>query len=285
MIEPSAFCANPQTMGTNAYQEQSADQDVTQVAAKAVQEFRGLRDALIENSVIVTTAKGRIDTPDDLFCNNWVSTHGGGTKILYPMLAENRRKERRLDLIALLDQSYKTVLDLSPFERDGQFLESTGSLVLDRVHKIAYAALSPRTDEKLVQKFAQTMEFEAVTFRTQSEIYHTNVMMALGTGFAAICLECIDPADREKVRRSLEIHQDIVELTEAQLSLFCGNMIELQNADGERLILMSSAAHVALSDGQKTALLRHATRIVHAPIPTIERHGGGSARCMVLELF
>jgi hypothetical protein len=272
-------------MGTNAYQEQSADQDAVKIAAAAVREFRGLRDTLIEYGVIVTTAKGRIGTPDDLFCNNWVSTHGGGTKILYPMLAKNRRKERRLDLIALLDQSYKTILDLSPFERDGQFLESTGSLVLDRVHKIAYAALSPRTDAALVQKFAETMKYEAVTFRTKGEIYHTNVMMAVGTGFAAICLECVDPADREKVQRSLTKHHEIIELTEAQISSFCGNMIELQNADGERLILMSSAAYGAITAQQKTTLLDHAARIVHAPIPTIERHGGGSARCMVLELF
>lgn len=287
MMEPVNFHSNPQTIETNQYQADNPA-DIKAIHNAAVHEFRAYRDALVEAGVIVTTAIGQDGHPDDIFCNNWVSSHAGNQMVFYPMLAENRRLERRPELIKILLRYYDVALDLSDFENQGRFLESTGALCMDRVNKIAYCALSARADEGLAQKFADHMGYKLHVFNTRNHagkpVYHTDVLMYIGSGYAGICSESIVPEDRPRILAELSKTHEIIDLTMDQLRSFCGNALEVRGRKDAKILAMSSAAHNALRDDQKKVLLKYVSQIVHSDLSTIEKYGGGSARCMLLEL-
>lgn len=253
-----------------------------------MKEFRQFRDLLIEKGIVVTSVIGQKESPDDIFCNNWVATFGNKTLGYYPMLAPNRQIERRPDVMEILESMYDVAFDFSAKEKEGQYLESTGAHWLDRINKIAYFSISPRCDERLARKFCDKMGYEAVMFHTKNHagkpVYHTDVMMYIGTGYAGICSPCIVEEDRKRVLDSLSKHREIVDLSMDQLKAFCGNSLELIGTGGARKLVMSSAAHTALDSAQKKTLLKYVSEIVHADIETIEKYGGGSARCMLLEL-
>jgi hypothetical protein len=291
MIRPVAFGFNAQTAESNAFQNRDANQQ--DVQQKAQQEFDGFVNILLDNGVNVTVVKDMVQphTPDSIFPNNWVSFHDSGDVFFYPMQAENRRLERREDIIRLLENNFETnpIIDMSGFELTDQYLEGTGSMVLDRQNKVAYACLSPRTDVKALKTFCDYTGYTAVTFNAFDQqgtaIYHTNVLMAIGSEFAVICLDTITNAmERETVVRSLTAAgKEIVDITLDQMNCFAGNMLEVKNKNGETLIVMSQTAYNSLLVEQK-AMLSAFGRLVYANINTIETNGGGSARCMIAEV-
>ena len=287
MMEPVGFHSNPQTMETNTYQAEDPN-DLSGVKQLAVKEFRGLRDRLVEAGVIVITALGHEESPDDIFCNNWVATLSEGRMVLYPMLAKNRRIERRDHIMEYLGRSYDVAMDLSYKEQDGKYLESTGAHWLDRSNKVAYFALSPRTNKELAEEWCRHFGFEPVFFNTKNHVgkpvYHTDVMMYIGTTIAGICSSCIVEEDRSYVLSRLSEHREILDISMDQLRHFCGNSLELRGTDNKKIMAMSSSAYHAYDDDQKALLLKHVDEIAHSDIATIEKYGGGSARCMLLEL-
>jgi hypothetical protein len=294
MIRPARFESNPQTAASNRFQARPSASPGQQQAA-ALREFDGLvttlRDAGIEVIVIEDTADPH--TPDAIFPNNWISMHADGRVVLYPMEAENRRAERRLDVIDSLARRYSRqvteVVDLSDHEREGHFLEGTGSMVLDRVNRIAYACLSSRTHLAPLGDFAQRMGYEVVAFdavdRNGAPIYHTNVLMSVGETIAVVCDEAIPREEQREavLARLRETGHAIVSIDYAQLEAFAGNMLELRNAEGERVMAMSRQACDSLSDEQQRALTANG-RIISAPIESIESSAGGSVRCMLAEV-
>jgi len=294
MVRPVRFHSNPLTAASNRFQGNTA-LSVEEQQRAALEEFSGLVGALEHAGIEVVAVDDTEDppTPDAIFPNNWVTFHADGTVVLYPMEAENRRTERRHDVFDLLVSRYgfhvKRIIDLSPHERYGHYLEGTGSLVLDRVNRIAYAGLSSRTHLDPLGDFAQRLDYEVVTFdavdRNGVPIYHTNVMMNLGEQVATICLDAIAREDqRDAVVQSLErTGHRIVDLTFDQMEHFAGNMLELRAADGVRVIAMSTRAYESLDTGQRERLLANG-RIAHADIDTIERSAGGSVRCMLAEV-
>ncbi|MDB5062397.1 MAG: amidinotransferase [Mucilaginibacter sp.] len=291
MIRPVAFGFNTQTAQSNAFQNRDDDQQLVQ--QKALQEFDGFVAILKSNGVNVTVVNDTIEphTPDSIFPNNWVSFHDNGDIFLYPMQAENRRLERREDIIRQLEESFKAnhVVDLSRFELKDQFLEGTGSMVLDRENKIAYACLSPRTNTEVLKAFCDNTGYKAITFNAFDQrgqaIYHTNVLMAMGSQFAVICLNSItNTQEKEAVIASLkETRKEIIDITFEQMNSFAGNMLEVKNTAGETLIVMSQTAYLSLTDEQKTVLEKYG-KLVYANINNIETNGGGSARCMMAEV-
>ncbi|OOQ60948.1 amidinotransferase [Mucilaginibacter pedocola] len=291
MIRPVNFGYNAQTAESNAFQTKQADQQAVQ--QKAVAEFDGFVAVLRDNGVNVTVISDTPEphTPDSIFPNNWVSFHDTGDIILYPMQAQNRRLERREDIIRQLEENFaaKHLVDLSRFEAKNQFLEGTGSMVLDRENKIAYACLSPRTDAEVLQAFCDYTGYKAVTFDAFDEkgkaIYHTNVLMCVGSKFAVICLDSItDLYQKLAVIQSLKsTGKEVIEITFEQMNQFAGNMLEVKNAQGETLIVMSQTAYGSLTDAQRSALSVFG-KLVYADIGTIEINGGGSARCMMAEV-
>lgn len=288
MIEPGCFFANPQTMPTNQYQMEDAI-DHARIFDNAMHEFRHFRDALVGAGVTVTTLKGHEDCPDHIFCN-WVSTHPDRRMVLYPMLAENRRAERRPEMLEMLGRSYDLTLDIRSHELEGRFLEATGSMALDRAHKVAYAAQSARTSVPLAQEWCDAMGYTLVTFRTRNHagapVYHTDLVMWIGSGIAACCFDCIWEEDRDAVRASLDATgRKMIELSMDELAGFSGNSLELRTNEGRKILAMSSRAFAALSDTNRETLTAHFDDIVHTSLTTIERYGGGSARCMLTELF
>ena len=291
MIRPVNFAGNPQTRASNRFQSEAPH---VAPQAAAAREFDGLAEALSGAGVNVHTCADTPEphTPDSIFPNNWVSFHADGTVVLYPMLAENRRQERRNDLLERLSVELgfriTRILDMTAHERDGKFLEGTGSLVLDRVNRIAYACISPRTDVDVLGDFAQQLDYEVVAFEALDAggvpIYHTNVLMCIGTNFAAICSDCIREAERAAVVGTLRTTgHEIVDLSFEQLSEFAGNMLELRSVRGEPLIAMSQRALDSLSPQQRATLGRSG-KLIAAAIPTIETLGGGSVRCMLAEV-
>lgn len=291
MIRPVNFGFNEQTAGSNAFQNRNAVQQ--QVQDKALKEFDNLVKILRENGVevIVVDDTEEPHKPDSIFPNNWVSFHNDGTVFLYPMMAENRRLERREDIIRQLRDEFtvKHVIDLSRFENEHKFLEGTGSMVLDRENKIAYACLSPRTDEGVLEQFCAGSGYKPVLFHAVDEkgmdIYHTNVLMCVGSKFAVICLDSIrDEHEKNTVVNSLkETGKEIVDISFAQMNHFAGNMLELQNKAGQSLLVMSQSAYNSLESSQKLALEK-CCKLLYADIGTIESNGGGSARCMMAEV-
>lgn len=288
MIEPAEFYANPQTMETNVYQLNDNMPSHEETFANALKEFRGYRDLLVSHGVTVTTAQGIKGCPDMVF-PNWLSTHTGGRLFLYPMLNKNRQEERHPALIELFTRIYPDLQDWSHHEKNGTPLEATGSLCLDRVNSVVYAALSPRTTKDLAQKWADEMGYELVAFETKSHtgkpVYHTDLVMHIGTTMAGLCSEAILEKDRQRVLDKLSQTHVINELSMEQLKHFCGNALEVVNLNGERMLAMSSAAHNALTPSQIDLIHEHFKAILHAPLPTLELYGGGSARCLLCEMF
>lgn len=294
MIRPVKFAGNLQTASSNRFQRLLGESEPSH-QVRALSEFESLVRALRGARVNVHDVDDTLEphTPDSLFPNNWVSFHSDGTVVLYPMLALNRRDERREDILENLSVSrgfrIERVIDLTHHERDGKFLEGTGSLVLDRVNRIAFACISPRTDLDVLGDFAQRLDYDVVTFEATDAagvaIYHTNVLMCIGTRFAAVC----SPAIREDARASVlgalrHSGHAVLELSFEQMNAFAGNMLELKNTDGEPLVAMSTSAFQSLTNEQRNFIEQHAGPIVHAAIPTIETLGGGSVRCMLAEV-
>ncbi|AFD07121.1 citrulline utilization hydrolase CtlX [Solitalea canadensis] len=292
MIRPVRFEFNVQTAVNNAFQDPNAQTADTQ--QKALIEFDNFVNLLKENGLDVTVIEDTTEphTPDSIFPNNWISFHNDGTIVLYPMQAENRRLERRSDIPELLKKKGFTAtktLDFSHYESENKFLEGTGSMVLDRVDRVAYACLSPRTEMSVLEDFCKQLNYDFVAFdaidKSGKAIYHTNVMMCLGTDYAVICLDSIpDPEEHESVVNSLIASgKEIIEITLEQMNEFAGNMLELKNNKGESLLVMSEQAYKSLAASQVEKLSKH-SRLVYAPIYTIEANGGGSARCMIAEV-
>ena len=294
MIRPVRFESNAMTAESNQFQGRSSESsDAQNIAAQA--EFEQLAAALRAAGidVIVIGDTPEPHTPDSVFPNNWVSFHGDGRVVLYPMEAENRRTERRLDIVEMLDAkmgyAVSEVIDLSVHEESGHFLEGTGSMVLDRVNRIAYACLSSRTQLDPLGDFAQRMDYEVITFdavdRDGVPIYHTNVLMSIGEELALICDEAIaDESQRAAVLQSLRAtgHQ-IVSLSYDQLHAFAGNMLELRTRSGSRVVAMSQQAFDSLGAAQLEVLQGNG-QVVCAAINTIEASAGGSVRCMLAEI-
>ncbi|MGH1398940.1 MAG: arginine deiminase-related protein [Alphaproteobacteria bacterium] len=291
MIEPASFYANPETLETNAYQIDEHEPP-EEIYARALQEFRTFRDTLIEAGVIITAAKGLPECPDMVF-PNWASTHreigGDPTLFLYPMLNNNRQKERDPALVEMFKRLYPNTEDWTGMESEGNALESTASIVMDRVNKNGYAALSPRTDKNLARLWCADMGYALETFQTRSHtgipVYHTDCVMWIGTTLAGICTEAIIEEDRERILAKLKSTHEVVEFTSSQLRAFCGNALEVIGKNNQKFLAMSTAAYEALEPAQKTLILQHFNGIIHEPLPTLEKYGGGSARCMLMELF
>ncbi|WP_439697733.1 citrulline utilization hydrolase CtlX [Mucilaginibacter sp. AW1-7] len=291
MIRPVSFGFNEQTAESNAFQNRDADQQAVQ--DKALAEFDHFVKTLehADVQVIVVNDTPQPHTPDSIFPNNWVSFHDDGTVFLYPMQAENRRLERREDIITNLEDKFKVghIIDLSRFEADHRFLEGTGSMVLDRENKIAYACLSPRTDKQVLDLFCEQAGYKAISFDAADEhgkaIYHTNVLMCVGSKFAVICADSIpNPHERIVVLESLKSSQkEVITISFEQTNHFAGNMLEVKSDKGKTLIVMSKNAFNALDSEQKTTLEKYGN-LVYADINTIETNGGGSARCMMAEV-
>ncbi|HET7370541.1 MAG TPA: arginine deiminase-related protein [Gammaproteobacteria bacterium] len=295
MIRPARFRSNPQTAASNAFQQADPDHDAAAVQRLAEQEFEALAGALKNAgvNVLIYADTPSPDKPDAVFPNNWLSTHADGSVVLYPMQAANRRIERRPEIVANLAEAngfnVGSTVDLSEAEQQEQFLEGTGSMVLDRANRTVYACLSPRTHRDALTKWCTRFGYEAVTFSAFSNgqpIYHTNVMMSVGERQAIVCLASIESADeRERVRVRLETTgHEIVDITPAQMNAFAGNMLELVAADGRAVTVMSQRAYDSLDDAQRVRIGKH-SQIVSVPITTIEDHAGGGVRCMLAEIF
>lgn len=289
MVEPYEFYANPETMETNAYQIEEDAEPRAVLLEKARAEFRAFRDMLVEKGVMVTAALGREGCPDMVF-PNWASTYDDGRMIVYPMYNDNRRKERTSYILRMLRKYYPHVMDWRRFEEDGLYLESTASIVADHVHMRGYAALSKRTSPELVKKWGEVMRYDMLSFETLSHkgipVYHTDFMMYIGTTLAGVCLECITDADmRRRVLERLRETHEVVEFSLAQLQANCCNALEIVGKDEERMLTMSRAAYDALSDAQRALIEKHYGTLILPDLATLEKYGGGSARCMLMEMF
>lgn len=291
MIRPVDFKFNKQTAVNNMFQEKSEHEQVQEIA---LQEFDGYVSMLRKNGVDVLVVEDTLkpESPDSIFPNNWISMHKDGEIILYPMFSPNRRVERRADIVEMLKNRFevKKVTDLSFYEDQNLFLEGTGSLVIDRKNKVAYACLSVRTSERAIKDFCAETGYTAVVFHGTDQdnfpIYHSNVMMCVADNFAVICMDAIaDQNEREKVKQNLIAGgKEIIEITFDQMNHFAGNMLQIKSNTGEKLIVMSEQAFKILLPLQITSLEKFG-RIINAPIYTIEKNGGGSARCMLAEIF
>ncbi|MEN1785254.1 MAG: arginine deiminase-related protein [Bacteroidota bacterium] len=297
MVRPVAFRKNEQTAVNNYFQEDLEMRD-EHINAQAQKEFDNFVAVLRENGVqvIVVDDNKENDTPDSIFPNNWVSFHDSGTAVVYSMFALNRRKERRSAIFNALESEgfhIETVLDYTGAEEEGVFLEGTGSILKDRVHQKAYCALSERAHEALFLEFCEDFDCFPVIFTANQTvegerrpIYHTNVMMAMAETFVVICLDAIDdPKERKWVVQHIkENGKEVIPITEAQMHAFAGNMLQVIGKDEQRLMVMSTQAYNSLRQDQVNAITKHAN-IVHSPLDTIETCGGGSARCMMAEIF
>ena len=288
MIEPESFYSNEQTSYTNHYQKEVTDETPEDVAGKALTEFHNLKNKIEEKGIKVTSLKGSKDCPDHIF-PNWFITFQNKTMQIFSMLAPNRRKEKKLSMIEHLTKTYELTDDMSYLEEKEIFLESTSSMVFDRVNRIVYAGISPRTNAVQLIIWCRNNDFELVLFETESHtgspIYHTDVLMYVGTDIIGICFDVIKEEHRDYVKKKVAEFHDVVELSAEQIENFCGNAIEAKNNNNELFLILSSAAYNALDQSQIDRLLESYKEIIHSDIPTIEKYGGGSARCMLTELF
>ena len=297
MIEPVAFRYNEQTAINNYYQQILDDLNPDQTQKKALCEFNDFVYILREKGINVIVVKDTLnpDTPDSIFPNNWISFHESGNVALYPMCAENRRDERRDDILDILVDDYKykinSIKDFTEFEDHYKFLEGTGSMVLDRENKICYAAISIRTDEQAVLQWCDVFDYTPVCFTAyqdvkgeRKEIYHTNVMMCIANKYVVVCLDTVDDKEERKwLRNSLELSgKEVIEISEEQKNRFAGNMLQLMG-DKEYLV-MSDSAYKSLKEDQVTKIEKY-NPIISSSLDTIEACGGGSARCMMAEVF
>lgn len=297
MIRPVRFRMNEQTAVNNYFME-DLDEKNNAINTKAQQEFDDFVEVLRSAgvNVIVIDDTEEPDTPDSIFPNNWISFHADGTVGVYPMFAKNRRKERREDILEVLEENgfqINIIMDYTSAEEEGLFLEGTGSIIMDRVNKKAYCALSERADEELFIEFCEDFDFMPVIFTAYQSvdgkrlpIYHTNVMMALGENLAVICLDSIDDKKERKlvVDHLKNDQKEIIAISEQQMHSFAGNMLEVVGSRDQRLLVMSSAAYNSL-ESEQISKIEERCKIVHSPLDTIETCGGGSARCMMAEVF
>lgn len=298
MIRPASFRMNEQTAVNNYYQQELADMLPATINAKAQQEFDSFVIKLRATGVniIVIEDTKEPDTPDALFPNNWISFHENGDVAIYPMFAENRRLEKREDVLETIEEKgfeIKNIVDYSEAEEEAVFLEGTGSMILDRTNSKAYCALSPRADEELFMEFCEDFEYTPVLFTAnqtinekREAIYHTNVMMCVAENFAVICLEAIDDKKEKKnvLKHLKSDKKEIIAITEKQVNQFAGNMLQVKGANDERFLIMSSSAYKSLTKEQLQKIEKH-NAIIHSSLETIEFCGGGSARCMMAEIF
>ena len=297
MIEPVAFGYNDQT-AVNNYFQQKGSVTTDDIQLHALSEFKGMVDLLKSKGVNVLVVRDTPEphTPDSIFPNNWISFHEGGQVVLYPMFAENRRNERRNDILEYLNTrglKMNNVDDFTFWEDQNLFLEGTGSMILDRTQKIAYAALSERTDKSLFLQFCKVFEFKPMSFSANQSVhgkrlpvYHTNVMLSVATQYAVICQDAIDdPEERKAVIGSLKkAGKEIILISEEQMNSFACNMLQVENSEGKQFLILSQTAFDSLNKSQIERLSSY-NELVVISIPTIERVGGGSVRCMMAEVF
>jgi hypothetical protein len=291
MIRPVNFGYNAETAVNNAFQIAGQDALAQQ---KAQQEFDDFVRMLHNNGVdiIVVNDTPEPHTPDSIFPNNWISFHADGTVCLYPMFAVNRRQERKPHVLEKLQERFiiERTFDLTHYEKDGLFLEGTGSMVLDRDLKISYACLSPRTNKTVLDEWCRAMDYQPIVFDavdgTGQPVYHTNVIMCVADRYVVICMDSLPQAtERELVRNTIDQSgKELIEITIDQMNQFAGNMLQVASIQGETLLVMSTRAYESLTPEQVNRL-RSYNRIIHAPLQTIETNGGGSARCMMAEVF
>lgn len=288
MIRPLHFGFNEQTAASNSFQKNVLQEGLLK---KVQQEFDEVVKLLKQNEIEVFVFEDRADviTPDSIFPNNWISIQNK-TITLYPMLADNRKAERRNDVIDFFKKENINVFDLTTFENENKFLEGTGSLVLDHLNKIAYAALSPRTNLQVLNQWCSELNYKPITFTAldelQKPIYHTNVMLSIGTGYTVLASDTIaNENERKTVESSLtSTHHELINITNEQINNFAGNMLELENKSGKKFVVMSETAYKILSLAQIEKINKYAAPIV-CSIPLIEATGGGSIRCMIAEVF
>ena len=294
MIEPAAFGFNAETAQNNYFQINSEN---AETQTKALQEFNNFVEKLRSKGINVITVIDTLEphTPDSIFPNNWISMHSDGTVVLYPMCAVNRRWERRNDILEILKRNFsvKEIIDLSAPENDGKFLEGTGSMIFDHDNKLAYGSVSLRLDEPLFREFCEKFGFEPVVFHSYQTannerlpIYHTNVMMCVADQFVVICLDCIDDeTERVKVVNAIvNSGKEIIEISEEQMQQFAGNMLQVENSEGKKFLVMSQSAYQSLTPEQILNIEKY-SEIIYSDLETIETNGGGSARCMLAEVF
>lgn len=295
MIRPAKFAFNAQTAGNNAFQKENQSLSQLEIQKRALSEFDGMADILRKAGVNVLVFQDTPEphTPDSIFPNNWVSFHSDGSYILYPMYAENRRLERNPQVLEFIKNNgfkMNNLIDYTAYELKGKILEGTGSLILDRDNLVAYACRSPRTNLDLLNQWGQEQGYKVVAFDSVDEnghqIYHTNVMMCLGDGFAILVEDSIKQmAELQSVQHQLiESGREIIKLSYEQMNHFAGNMLQVRNNKAENILVLSQQAYNALSIDQVRAIEKY-SRIVYAAINEIEQNGGGSARCMMAEIF
>jgi hypothetical protein len=292
MVRPASFGFNPETAGTNAFQNSVMTGE--NIAQKALEEFDAMVEILRSNAidVIVISDTTTPVKPDALYPNNWVSFHPDGKVILYPMMAENRRFERNNPVLETVQAKFEVrqVLDYSSHEKNGKFLEGTGSMVFDYVNRIAYACRSARTDAEVLEEVCLALGFRPILFDAVDEsglpIYHTNVIMCIGTHFSVICLDAVKRESDQDVILNLmaQTRHQVISISYAQMHAFAGNMLEVCSVTGQAFVLLSERAFNSLLPGQANALARHAN-LLPLPIPSIEIYGGGSVRCMIAGVF
>lgn len=294
MIEPAAFGFNAETAENNYFQVNSEN---SETQTKALQEFNNFVEKLRSKGINIITVKDTLEphTPDSIFPNNWISMHSDGTIVLYPMCAVNRRWERRNDILEMLKEKFlvKEIVDLSAFENDGKFLEGTGSMIFDHDNKLAYGSVSLRLDENLFRNFCEKFGFKPIVFHSYQTannerlpIYHTNVMMCVADQFVVICLDCIDDEHerRNVVNAIVNSGKKIIEISETQMQQFAGNMLQVENNEGKKFLVMSQSAYHSLTEEQIKQIEKY-SEIIYSDLATIETNGGGSARCMLAEVF
>ena len=287
LVRPARFIYNAQTAVNNTFQKQGG----ADTPAKALRQFdafvENLQNHGIETTVLQDTPMPH--TPDSIFPNNWISFHGNGIACLYPMFALNRQAERKALLLIKEKLQIKNIIDFTGYEKENKFLEGTGSMVLDRQNQVAYACLSPRTEAQVLGAFCKKMGYVPMTFRAADSggkaIYHTNILMCVAARYAVICLESISPQDRGRITTSLtSTNKEIIEISLSQMDNFAGNMLQVQNKEGKPFIVMSQTAYKSLLPAQIAALKKY-NDIIYSDISVIETNGGGSARCMMAEVF
>ena len=292
MISPEKFRANEFTVDDNVFQSREVVD--SEVSIQAIEEFEKLKNAISDGGVSVYSINGdsSLDTPDAVFPNNWISFHYKNNAVIYPMFAKNRRLERQSNILRKLstkDINIEVTHDYSSYENQNKFLEGTGSMVLNRKNKIAYCALSNRSDKELFMKFCKDLNYSPILFNSIYEsrpIYHTNVLMSICNNFSIICLESVKNQDeKNNIIKSLEDSElEIIDISYDQMSSYLGNCIQLIDKDLNPKLIMSSSAFSSIKPDQLSKILKH-TEIIHSDIKTIEKFGGGSARCMIAEIF
>ena len=288
MIKPAIFYKNAQTIESNHYQIEGDNEDIKIITIKAIKEFNDFKLELESNGINILCFEGSKQCPDHIF-PNWFTTFSDKTMQIFSMLAPNRRTEKTPEIISYLQKDYDLTHNYSSFEDKDVFLEGTSSMVFDRVNRIVYAGLSPRTNQNLLTEWCKEHSYELVKVQTESHtgapIYHTDVFMFVGTDVIGICYEVIKSEYRELLKEKVSKYHTVIEISKEQILDFCGNALEAKDKEGNLYLIMSSRAHDSLNHDQLNILNTFYKKIIHSDLPTIEKYGGGSARCMLSELF